>query len=82
MARTELALPELYTEDETAWLEAMAELIGAGDWTERSLSGPEEGMVRSVIDGCGDGKVGRSLKDPDGGGERSLSGEDAGPRGS
>ena len=26
MTRTEIALPELYHEDETAWLEAMAEL--------------------------------------------------------
>ena len=32
--RTELALPELYTKDETAWLEAMADLIGAGHYSE------------------------------------------------
>lgn len=30
MTKTELPLPELYAEDETAWLEAMAGLIAAG----------------------------------------------------
>jgi hypothetical protein len=29
--RTELALSELYTEDETAWLDAMVELLISGD---------------------------------------------------
>jgi hypothetical protein len=28
--RTQLALSELYTEDETAWLDAMVDLLGAG----------------------------------------------------
>src|SRR5437588_1493242 len=28
--RAELALPELYTEDETAWLDAMVDLLDAG----------------------------------------------------
>ena len=32
--RTELALPELYVEDETAWLDAMAELIDARAYAE------------------------------------------------
>ena len=32
--QTELALPELYIEDETAWLETMAELIKAGAYDE------------------------------------------------
>ncbi len=30
MTRTELSLPELYVEDETAWLDAMADRIQAG----------------------------------------------------
>lgn len=34
MTRTEPALSELYTDDETAWLEAMAERIGAGDYAD------------------------------------------------
>ena len=32
--RTELALPELYAEDETAWLDAMADLLAAGAYAE------------------------------------------------
>ncbi len=32
--RTELALPELYAEDETAWLDAMVELVEAGAYAE------------------------------------------------
>lgn len=32
--QTALALPELYTEDETAWLDAMADLIAAGAHAE------------------------------------------------
>lgn len=32
--RTEIALPDLYAEDETAWLDAMAALIGAGAYAE------------------------------------------------
>jgi hypothetical protein len=34
MTQTELTLAELYTEDETAWLEAMAERIGAGAYAD------------------------------------------------
>ncbi len=34
MTRTELALRDLYVEDETAWLEATAELIAAGAYSE------------------------------------------------
>jgi hypothetical protein len=32
--RTERALPELYAEDETAWLDAMADLLAAGAYAE------------------------------------------------
>lgn len=32
--RTRLALPELYAEDETAWLDAMADLLAAGEYAE------------------------------------------------
>ncbi len=34
MTQTDLALPQLYQADETAWLEAMAELIEAGEYSE------------------------------------------------
>ena len=40
--RTELALPELYTEDETAWLEAMADLIGSGNRAELDYASLQE----------------------------------------
>lgn len=33
MTQAEVSLPELYTEDETAWREAMADLIAAGDYS-------------------------------------------------
>ena len=34
MTHTEIALTELYVEDETAWLDAMAELLKAGSYAE------------------------------------------------
>lgn len=40
--RTELALPELYTEDETAWLDAMADLIAAGAHAELDFANLRE----------------------------------------
>lgn len=40
--RTELALPELYAEDETAWLDAMADLLGAGDYAELDFASLRE----------------------------------------
>jgi hypothetical protein len=38
MTRTELPLAELYLEDETAWLEAMADLIRMGQYAELDYS--------------------------------------------
>jgi hypothetical protein len=40
--RTELALPELYTEDETAWLDAMVGLLGAGAYAELDFTSLRE----------------------------------------
>lgn len=40
--RTELALPELYAEDETAWLDAMADLLGAGAYSELDFASLRE----------------------------------------
>lgn len=40
--RTDLALPELYTEDETAWLDAMADLLGAGAYAELDFASLRE----------------------------------------
>lgn len=34
MTHTEIALTELYLEDETAWLDAMADLLKAGSYAE------------------------------------------------
>ena len=40
--RTDLALPELYTEDETALLDAMADLLGAGAYAELDFASLRE----------------------------------------
>jgi len=39
---TELALPELYTEDETAWLDAMVDLLAAGTYAELDFASLRE----------------------------------------
>jgi predicted metal-dependent phosphoesterase TrpH len=40
--RTELALSELYTEDETAWLDAMVDLLHAGGYAELDFANLRE----------------------------------------
>jgi hypothetical protein len=40
--RTELALPDLYAEDETAWLDAMVDLLGAGAHAELDFASLRE----------------------------------------
>ena len=40
--RTELTLAELYTEDETAWLDAMVELLGTRAYTELDFASLRE----------------------------------------